>query len=210
MQVQVQGGQFNAPPMAGMSNPMLGHGLTTPQMGPTQHPMNPPAMQPGHGMHLHSTQMQQVRSVSRPWYLLLRIQVDHGVVSCPAVPTSHAKHFQVPEHAPVYDASSDNRTTRPRHGCAVAPPIRSDTNDVEPAPSPSPSAPRSEPQPAISPRTDVPREHHGVHKHDRVGAHGRGRRLRARLRGVVQPRARRHARAVRKGSKGRRSRPLVT
>ena len=115
------------------------------------------------------------------------------MVSCPAVPTSHAK---VPEHAPIYDASSNNRTTRPRHGCAVASPICSDTNDVEPAA--SPSAPRSEPQPAISPRADVPREHHGLLKHDRIGPHGRGRRrLRARLRGVVQPRARRHAQAIR-------------
>ena len=162
---------------------MLGHGLTTPQMGPMQHPMNPPVMQPGHGML--SPQMQQVRPISRSCYsCAFRLTM----VSCPAVPTSHAKHFQVPEHAPIYDVSSDNRTTRPRHGSAVAPAIRGDTDEVEPTASPSATT-GSEPQPAISPRANVPREHHGVHKHDRIGAHGRGRRrLRAGLRGVVQPR----------------------
>ena len=59
---QMQGMQFNGPPMVPMNNPMLGHGLTTPQMSPMQHPMNPPVMQPGQAMV--TPQMHQVCRLS--------------------------------------------------------------------------------------------------------------------------------------------------
>ncbi|TBU56773.1 hypothetical protein BD310DRAFT_823001 [Dichomitus squalens] len=63
---QMQGMQYNGPPMAGMNNPMLGHGLGTPQMSPMQTPMNPPMMQPGQSgmvnpaMHQYRQQMQNI------------------------------------------------------------------------------------------------------------------------------------------------------
>ncbi|KAM5541402.1 hypothetical protein V8D89_004956 [Ganoderma adspersum] len=49
-QGQMQGMQFGRPPRAATSNPMLGPSSTIPPMSPMQHPMNPPATQPGQGM----------------------------------------------------------------------------------------------------------------------------------------------------------------
>ena len=56
----MHGMTFAGPPMSGMNNPMLGHGLGTPQMTPMQPPMNPPMRQTGQAGRVNPA-MHQVR-----------------------------------------------------------------------------------------------------------------------------------------------------
>ncbi|KAI1786017.1 hypothetical protein LXA43DRAFT_82822 [Ganoderma leucocontextum] len=84
---------FNGPPMAPMSNPMLGHGLATQQMSPMQHPMNPPIMQPGPGMV--NPQIHQVRVVPRLWSTSY---IDHGVLQYRQAMQHIHKPPNMPQH----------------------------------------------------------------------------------------------------------------